>query len=61
MITILAAVSQFGLPTVAAVVLIFILARGELVFRYPRRQPQFTGQWCSIPSLRVKKPLHRAR
>ena len=34
---ILTAVSQFGLPTVAVAVLIFILVRGEFVFRYPRR------------------------
>jgi hypothetical protein len=33
----LAALRDFGLPTVAAAVLIYILVRGELVFRYPRR------------------------
>lgn len=35
---ILSAVSQFGLPTVAAGVLIYILVRGEFVFRYPARR-----------------------
>lgn len=34
---ILTALSDFGLPTVAAAVLIFILVKGEFVFRYPRR------------------------
>jgi uncharacterized protein YjeT (DUF2065 family) len=33
---ILAALRDFGLPTVAAGVLIYILLRGEFVFRYPR-------------------------
>jgi hypothetical protein len=33
----LAAIADFGLATVAAAVLIFILLRGEIVFRYPRR------------------------
>jgi hypothetical protein len=35
--TILTAIADFGLPTVAAAVLIFILVKGEFVFRYPRR------------------------
>jgi hypothetical protein len=34
---ILGAIADFGLPTVAAAVLIFILVKGEFVFRYPRR------------------------
>lgn len=37
MSTILAAVSDYGLTTVAGAVLIFILVKGEFVFRYPRR------------------------
>jgi hypothetical protein len=39
MSTLLSAVSAFGLPTVTAAVLIYILLRGELVFRYPARKP----------------------
>lgn len=35
--TVLSAISEFGLPAVAGGVLIYILLRGELVFRYPRR------------------------
>jgi hypothetical protein len=35
----LSAIQSFGLPTVAAAVLIFILVKGEFVFRYPRRGP----------------------
>jgi hypothetical protein len=34
---ILSALADFGLPTVAGAVLIFILVKGEFVFRYPRR------------------------
>jgi len=34
---ILGAIGEFGLPTVAGAVLIFILVKGEFVFRYPRR------------------------
>jgi hypothetical protein len=34
---IISALAQFGLPTVAAGVLIFIVLKGEFVFRYPRR------------------------
>jgi hypothetical protein len=34
---ILSPVTEFGLPTVAAAVLIFIVIKGEFVFRYPRR------------------------
>jgi hypothetical protein len=34
---ILEAISSFGLPAVAAAVLIFIVIKGEFVFRYPRR------------------------
>jgi hypothetical protein len=29
-------IAKYGLPTVAAAVLLFILLRGELQFRYPR-------------------------
>ncbi|MGA8807399.1 MAG: hypothetical protein WB973_05935 [Thermoanaerobaculia bacterium] len=37
MTAVLSAISSFGLPTVAAAVLIYVLLRGEIVFRYPRR------------------------
>jgi hypothetical protein len=37
MSAILSAISNFGLPTVAGGVLIYLLLRGETVFRYPRR------------------------
>ena len=37
---IISALTDFGLPTVAAGVLIFILLKGEFVFRYPRRSDQ---------------------
>jgi hypothetical protein len=37
MSAVLSAISSFGLPTVAAAVLIFVLLKGEFVFRYPRR------------------------
>lgn len=37
MTAILAAIRDFGVPTVGAAVLIYVLLRGELVFRYPRR------------------------
>jgi hypothetical protein len=40
MTPILDAISSFGLPTVAAGVLIFILVKGEFVFRYPRGGPK---------------------
>jgi hypothetical protein len=30
------AVTAFGLPTVLAVIAVYVLLRGELVFRYPR-------------------------
>ena len=36
---IVTAISSFGLPTVAAAVLIYIVVRGEFVFRYPARRP----------------------
>jgi hypothetical protein len=39
MSAVLSAISSFGLPTVAAGVLIYVLLRGELVFRYPARRP----------------------
>lgn len=39
MTTVLAALRDFGLPTVAAAVLIYLVLRGEIVFRYPRRGP----------------------
>ena len=29
-------ISEYGLPTVAIVVLLYVLLRGELKFRYPR-------------------------
>jgi len=29
-------ISKFGLPTVAAAVLLYILINGDLTFRYPR-------------------------
>jgi hypothetical protein len=31
-----ALIAKYGLPTVVAAVLLFILLRGELQFRYPR-------------------------
>jgi hypothetical protein len=40
MTVVLSAIHDFGLPTVAAAVLIFILVKGEFVFRYPRRTPE---------------------
>jgi hypothetical protein len=36
--TIIAAIRDFGLPTVAAAVIIFVVLRGELQFRYPARR-----------------------
>jgi hypothetical protein len=35
---ILAAIRDFGLPLVAAAVLIYIVLRGEVTFRYPARK-----------------------
>jgi len=37
MTAVLAALRDFGLPTVAVAVLIYLVLRGEIVFRYPRR------------------------
>jgi hypothetical protein len=37
MMDIAAIIARFGLPTVAAAVLVYIVLRGELQFRYPRR------------------------
>ena len=31
-------IAQFGLPTVAAAVLLYVFLKGELQFRYPRRK-----------------------
>jgi hypothetical protein len=39
MSAVLSSISSFGLPTVAAAVLIYIVIRGEFVFRYPSRRP----------------------
>lgn len=38
MMTLLAALRDFGVPTVAAAVLIYVFLRGEFVFRYPGRR-----------------------
>jgi len=39
MTALLSALREFGLPTVIAGVLIYLLLKGEIVFRYPRRGP----------------------
>ena len=44
MSAVISAISNFGLPTVAAGVLIYVLLRGEFVFRYPSRRPPPDGQ-----------------
>jgi hypothetical protein len=49
MSAVLSAISSFGLPTVAAGVLIYILLRGELVFRYPRRGNPERWSWLRLP------------
>lgn len=33
-----ALVARFGLPTVAGVVILFVLLKGEVQFRYPRKK-----------------------
>ena len=41
MAAILSALREFGLPTVIVGVLIYLLLKGEIVFRYPsRRAPE---------------------
>jgi hypothetical protein len=32
-------IARFGLPAVAGSVLLYMLIRGEFIFRYPRKKP----------------------
>lgn len=51
------AIAKFGLPTVAAAVLLYILIQGDLTFRYPRRSPKREDRDDKIDSVSSRRKL----
>ena len=51
------AIAKFGLPTVAAAVLLYILLHGDLTFRYPRRLPKREDRDDKIDSVSSRRKL----
>ena len=57
MIPVLAAISDFGLPAVLGALAVYIVLKGEFVFRYPSRRegPQPTAELHHDPAAPEKR------